>query len=525
MIDINKINFNKLVLLIIIVSVAGIFFILNDTKIYAQTVPSPPIGLTATSISASSISLSWFPPQNDGGSPITGYKIEYKTPASSYVAFTTSMVTTYTHTNLSTGTTYTYRVFAINSVGTSSSSNTASAKPAQVKTVPDPPVKLTATVISPTTVILSWYPPKNNGGSTITEYKIEYKTTTSSYVILPSNGTVTKYTQTGLSVGTTYIYRVSAVNNIGTSKTSVEAVATPKNISAKNMPPDPPTGLVAIVSSPTSISLSWHQPKNNGGSPITGYKIEYKIGTNQYLTLVANTGNVMTSYIHEGLATGAAYTYRVSAINSVGTSNPSAKSSVTTNLLPLFPEKPQHTPVLSKPTGPNSTSSSKSIIISTIESPLKQLKSGILTQDIKCKQGLQLILRKSNNMPACVTYTSFEKLLSLNWGLDPSKELTAEGLKDTYKVGEQIDFVMKFNELIGDCTKPHVLVKSQTNQTIWESKFVAVPCSSDLTLHHAEGEMNFGNSELGYLRINQTGSYYIHIWFAKEITRHITITK
>ena len=35
--------------------------------------------------------------------------------------------------------------------------------------------------------------------------------------------------------------------------------------------------------------------------------------------------------------------------------------------------------------------------------------------------------------------------------------------------------------------------------------------------------MEFGNPDLGYLRINQTGSYYIHIWFAKEIVEKITV--
>jgi hypothetical protein len=156
-------------------------------------------------------------------------------------------------------------------------------------------------------------------------------------------------------------------------------------------------------------------------------------------------------------------------------------------------------------------------------SPFKQIKNGVLSHNVICKAGFVLVEKSSTNSVACVKPTTFSKLISSKWGFDPSMELTVEGLKDAYKVGEQIDFVMKFNELIGDCTEPHVLVKDQTNQTIWESKFIEVPCPPDLTLHHAEGEMKFGNSELGYLRINQTGSYYIHIWFATEITEKINI--
>jgi hypothetical protein len=104
-----------------------------------------------------------------------------------------------------------------------------------------------------------------------------------------------------------------------------------------------------------------------------------------------------------------------------------------------------------------------------------------------------------------------------------TNELTVDGLKNTYNVGEQINFRVKFNEMIGDCTQPYVIVKNQTDQIIWKSKEIAIPCSTDTTLHHGDGEFEFGNSDLGYLRINQTGSYFIHIWFAKEIVEKITV--
>jgi len=51
----------------------------------------------------------------------------------------------------------------------------------------------------------------------------------------------------------------------------------------------------------------------------------------------------------------------------------------------------------------------------TFPSPLKQLKSGILVQDIKCKEGLVLIIKESNDNPACVKSTTVTRLLSQNW--------------------------------------------------------------------------------------------------------------
>ncbi len=124
---------------------------------------------------------------------------------------------------------------------------------------------------------------------------------------------------------------------------------------------------------------------------------------------------------------------------------------------------------------------------------------------------------------AIATILAFLILHNESDSIFTSKELTVEGLKDTYGVGEQINFKIEFDELLGSCTQPHVTVENQTNQIIWESKEIAVPCSTDTTLRHGKGELEFGNPDLGYLRINQTGSYYIHIWFAKEIVEKITV--
>ena len=106
----------------------------NEGSSSTQTVPSapqPPTGLTATAMSSSQINLSWTAPANNGGSAITGYKIERSTDSgttwSTVQSNTASTSTTYSDTGLTASTTYMYRISAINSVGTSSPSNTASA--------------------------------------------------------------------------------------------------------------------------------------------------------------------------------------------------------------------------------------------------------------------------------------------------------------------------------------------------------------------------------------------------------------
>jgi titin len=160
-------------------------------------------------------------------------------------------------------------------------------------TRPDPPKGLSATPVSPTAILLTWTAPTNTGGSAITGYKIEFKIIPNNYsVLVPTTGNATtSYTHSGLITGKTYIYKVSAINSAGTSDPSAEAVATPTSTSAPlaSVVPNPPTNLSATAVSPTKINLSWTAPSGNGGPAVTGYKIEQKLDTDAYISVVDNT--------------------------------------------------------------------------------------------------------------------------------------------------------------------------------------------------------------------------------------------
>ena len=87
--------------------------------------------------------------------------------------------------------------------------------------------------------------------------------------------------------------------------------------------PGAPTDLSASSGGNTRINLSWTAPGDDGGSPITGYKIEVSPDGNANWTELVATGNTTTTYAHIGLAVGTTRHYRVSAINSVGAGDPS----------------------------------------------------------------------------------------------------------------------------------------------------------------------------------------------------------
>ena len=92
--------------------------------------PGAPRNLRATARDETSIGLSWGPPLSDGGTAITGYRIEVSQDGSNwrnYVAYTGSTSTNDGHNALTPGTTYFYRVSAINAIGAGPVSNVAGA--------------------------------------------------------------------------------------------------------------------------------------------------------------------------------------------------------------------------------------------------------------------------------------------------------------------------------------------------------------------------------------------------------------
>lgn len=314
--------------------------------------PSPPTGLTATASSGTQINLSWNPPPSNGGPPVTGYQIQYQLDSGNFVNLvsnTGTAATGYSHMGLSAGHMYTYKVFAINSVGTSNSSNTSSAAPVQISSAPYPPTGLTANPSSSKSISLSWTAPSNNGGSTITGYVVEYKIGAGTYSVLIPNNSLTTYLHMGLTTGTTYTYRVSAINSIGTSAPSNEASAVPTKTYI-------PTGLTAVAVSPTQIYLSWIPPSETFGQSIGGYRIDQKLFSNVFNTIVDNTGNT-TNYSIKNLSTGKTYTFVVIALFPEGvSSNPSLEASATPTSTSIPPptstQPPIPTPQSSLPNTP-----------------------------------------------------------------------------------------------------------------------------------------------------------------------------
>ncbi len=296
------------------------------------TVPAAPTQLTATATGRTSINLSWTAPTNTGGAAITGYQIEVSNTGTAntwtnLVANTQSTTTTYAHTGLSAGVTRHYRVRAINSVGPGAVSATSSATTDTPNaTVPDAPSQLTATAAGRTSINLSWTAPSDNGGATITGYQIEVSNAGAWSELATTRATT--YTHTNLAAGTTQVYRVRAINSVGNSDASNTVSATTDALAT----PDAPTELTITASGPSTLVLSWTAPLDDGGSAITGYRIDTSSdGQSDWTVLVASTPS--TTYTVTNLPPPVYF--RVIALNAIGQGTPSEVVNVTPKALSL----------------------------------------------------------------------------------------------------------------------------------------------------------------------------------------------
>ena len=182
---------------------------------------------------------------------------------------------------------------------------------------------------SATSVDVRWQTPETNGGPDLIGYEVEYRTT-SHWSAWPHLGTRTSTIITGVLADTSYRVRVRALNGETPSEWSPAALW-PKTA------PGPPTDLTAAASGRTGIALAWTAPADNGGTAITGYRIEVSSDDRAtWSDLVADTGATDTTQEHTALPANATRHYRVSALNPIGEGSPSGVAQATTEMAEVF---------------------------------------------------------------------------------------------------------------------------------------------------------------------------------------------
>ena len=314
------------------------------------TTPGAPGGVSGTA-GDRSVTVSWTAPA-DGGTPITGYGIAVfdatgvALPGLGTIAGPDA--TSATVNDLTNGTPYRFRVFAVNGAGTGPSSPlSAAVVPVEV---PDAPADVVAVVVDPQiagpqtgVVDVSWDEPNDNGSP------IESYTVTASPGGATCTVTVTTCRITGLQNGVVHTFSVSARNAIGTGPLSAGAVATPRSV------PQPPSTVTAVAGDALA-TVSWSATSFDGGSPIVGHQVVVLDAVGAPTAITGCTVGAVLSCQISGLSNGTGYRFAVTARNAAGSSVPSDPSAVAT---------PQPTPAPpGAPTGLTTTPGAAAMTVS-----------------------------------------------------------------------------------------------------------------------------------------------------------------
>ena len=285
----------------------------TPSKSTVAKAPNEVRGISAIA-SDGQVLVTWIKP-SENGSPINNYKIIVSEGGSSaFTTYTTkSTDTQYTITGLKNGVKYTFKVIAINSIGESRISSSASATPERKA------VSIEVTNLRVTggdgKATLNWSLDSEKLDK-VTGFRIrEYTGGSPSFQVHDFLGKTTSATITGLTNGVSYGFSVVVVTNEGLGPSSTIVNVIPKMSQVSPGAPSAINDLKATAGT-NQVELTWSKPNDNGNS-ITGYHIQQTKSGEGFFTTISKSGSSPNSVV-TGLTNGVTYSFKVMAINSAG---------------------------------------------------------------------------------------------------------------------------------------------------------------------------------------------------------------
>ncbi|MDG6225194.1 MAG: fibronectin type III domain-containing protein [Candidatus Thermoplasmatota archaeon] len=286
------------------------------TRIDLTRLPGKPVNLSVVD-GDSFVSLSWDPPDDDGGAPVTDYEIFRGTQSGVYdsIAFTAGD-TAFNDTSVMNGIGYYYAILAFNWVGSGEFSNEVTANPSTIPTSPRNVMAISGNEY----VNLTWQYPETDGGSALLGYRLYKKIDgipeTEVITIEPQ---INNYIDVDVENGIDYRYHITAFNLRGESPPSDDMNANPRTIPL-------PVRNVLVTPVPGHLTLSWSEPEWDGGSPIINYNIMRAVQNWTFVKYVTLPPQPL--YFNDyNVENGLSYRYRIAAINVAGSSYPSEEVS------------------------------------------------------------------------------------------------------------------------------------------------------------------------------------------------------
>ncbi|KAL8567567.1 hypothetical protein ACOMHN_054381 [Nucella lapillus] len=220
------------------------------------------------------ITIAW-QPGRDNYSPVRNFTLQFKMRDRRWDTFPTSVppsATSYTVTGLRPNSHYQFRVAATNDIGTSDYSDPS----AEVRTQPDKPdgapLSLKVVAVTRTSIRASWQQPAEaTWNGVLVSYVVQYRQVQQrdfqeESVPFPTPSLLLS----SLALSQTYEVQVLAVNARGRGPPSTPATI----YVGEAAPTAPPTSVVAVNRSASSIEVTWVPPPpetQNGG--LSGYKV------------------------------------------------------------------------------------------------------------------------------------------------------------------------------------------------------------------------------------------------------------
>ncbi len=295
------------------VNIIGESKISNLVSVTPRGVPSEISNLTAKT-GDRYVLLEWEAPISSGGLPVKEYKIFRGESVAGVTFLTNNYGLYYNDTNVKNGATYYYTIAATNNIGQGPKCKPVNAtplgKPGYVK-------NLILNAMDGK-IVLTWQPPEYNGGTPIISYKV-YRGESEDELSLLIETPDTSYTDTSVTNGIVYFYKIVAVNKIGDGEVLEIPSIMPGGL------PGVPTNFKLEVKKGNAI-LTWSPPVLTGGFPIERYKIYRRSGEFEFIEM---TSVKITTYTDSSVALGKEYFYKISALNIVGEGNTTEELSIT----------------------------------------------------------------------------------------------------------------------------------------------------------------------------------------------------
>jgi len=167
-------------------------------------------------------------------------------------------------------------------------------------------------------VQLTWKAPPTDGGAPILSYFLQLSSDGGRTWAMPNRGasTATSAVITGLVNGTSYVFRVAALTDVGTGPyTPKTAAVVPATLAGL------PTGLV-VARVPGGARLTWVAPLSAGGSALVDYAVDFSSDGGVTWKRFAHKPSTKPTATITGLPNGISLAFRVAAVNAIGTGAP-----------------------------------------------------------------------------------------------------------------------------------------------------------------------------------------------------------